>query len=255
LHAVLRASLNDAPLPVNPAAGVKLGKVRKVRPLLWTGARVERWAETGEVPAKVMVWTPAQCGAFLDSIEGHRLYALYHVAAYYGLRRGELAGLAWSDLDLRTRRLHVRGDDGHDVKSEDSDRQIVIDAGTADALGAWRKAQLAERLEWGPAWTDSGRVFTREDGTPLRPGWISERFATLAGRAGLPPVRLHDLRHGAATMLIAAGQPVKMVSAILGHAMSSFTMDVYAVATEEMSEQAAAAISAYIPRRAAVSQH
>jgi integrase len=251
LHAVVRAALNDAPLPVNPAAQVRFGKVRRVRPLVWTDARVERWAETGEVPSAVMVWTAAQCGRFLDAVEGQRLYALFHLAAYYGLRRGELAGLAWSDVDLRTRRLHVRGD----VKSEDSDRQIVIDQDTADVLGAWRKAQLAERLEWGPAWTDSGRMFTREDGTPVRPGWASERFGTLSAKAGLPTIRFHDLRHGAATMLIAAGQPVKMVSAILGHATSAFTADVYVSVVDEMAESAAAAISAYIPRRAAVSQH
>jgi integrase len=189
-------------------------------------------------------------GAFLDSIATLRLYALYHLAAYYGMRRAELAGLAWADLDLKTRRLHVRGD----IKSEDSDRQIVIDAGTADVLGAWRKAQLAERLEWGPAWTDSGRVFTREDGTPLRPGWISERFGTLAARAGLPPVRFHDLRHGSASMLLAAGTPIKVVSEIMGHATSAFTADVYVTVTEELAESAAAAIAAFVPRKARMSQ-
>ena len=61
----------------------------------------------------------------------------------------------------------------------------------------------------GSAWTDSGRVFTREDGTPLRPGWISERFGALIARADLPPIRFHDLRHGTATMLLAAGQPIR----------------------------------------------
>jgi integrase len=58
------------------------------------------------------------------------------------------------------------------------------------------QAQLAERMAWGPAWTDTGRVFTREDGPPLRPGWISQRFRTAIGRDQLPPIRLHDLRHG-----------------------------------------------------------
>jgi integrase len=128
-----------------------------------------------------MVWTAAQCGAFLDFLEAsedpprtaERLYALFHVAAYFGLRRSELAGLAWRDLDLATRRLHVRlvqTDDTLDsTKSQDSDRQLVIDEGSATVLRAWRKEQLAERLAWGSVWTDSGRVFTREDGTPLRP--------------------------------------------------------------------------------------
>jgi integrase len=251
MHAVLRAALNDAEtLPVNPAAAVKFGKARKVKPLLWTGARTERWQDTGEVPAKVMVWTPAQCGQFLDEIEARRLYALFHLAAYWGLRRGELAGLAWSDVDLRTRRVHIRGD----VKSEDSDRELIIDQGTADVLGAWRKVQLAERLAWGPAWTDTGLCFTREDGTPVRPGWISERFGTLAARAGLPPVRFHDLRHGAASMQLAAGTPMKVVSEMLGHATYAFTADVYTSVSEELAESAATAIAAFVPRKNRMSQ-
>jgi integrase len=169
------------------------------------------------------------------------------------MRRSELAGLAWVDLDMDRRRVHVRQaqvDDTLDsTKSEDSDRQIPIDPGTVDVLRTWRKAQLAERMTWGPAWTDSGRVFTREDGTPLRPEWISVRFRTLTERAELPPVRFHDLRHGAASMLLAAGQPPKVISEILGHATVSFTMDVYTEVAEELADAAAAAIAAYIPRR------
>lgn len=118
------------------------------------------------------------------------------MAAYYGL--------CWGDVDLAGRRVHVRqaqvDDELDSTKSEDSERIIKIDEGTAGALRAWRKAQLAERMAWAGAWTDSGRVFTREDGTPLRPGGVSEHFATVVARLGLPPVRLHDLRHGAATM-------------------------------------------------------
>jgi integrase len=208
-----------------------------------------------------MVWTREQCGAFLDSLEAsekprrdtERLYALFHVAAYCGLRRSELAGLAWADLDLTRRRLHIRQAQVDDVldstKSEESDRQVPIDPGTAAVLAAWRKVQLAERIAWGPAWTDSGRVFTREDGTPLRPGWISQRFGALTTRAGLPPIRFHDLRHGTATMLLAAGQPIKVISEILGHATSAFTADVYTEVAEELADAAAAAIAAYIPRR------
>ncbi len=191
-------------LPVNPAKGTG-GKIRKNRPLLWTEPRVERWRKTGKRPAPVMVWTAAQCGVFLDAIGDDRLYPLYHLAAYWGLRRSELAGLEWSDLDLKKRRLHVRQAEADDeldsTKSEDSDRIITIDQDTAAVLEAWRERQLFERLEWGDAWQDSGRVFTREDGQPLRPGHVSEHFAVLVRQAELPPVRFHDLRHGAAAML------------------------------------------------------
>jgi len=265
---VALSALSDAArartIPHNPAGSIRFGGKRggrKLRPLLWTAPRVERWRQTGEIPAPVMVWTAAQCGAFLDSLEAsdepprraERLYALFHVAAYCGLRRSELAGLAWADLDLERRRVHVRQaqvDDTLDsTKSDDSDRQVPIDPGTVEVLKAWRKAQLAERIAWGEAWTDSGRVFTREDGTPLRPGWISARFGTLTIRAGLPPVRFHDLRHGTATMLLAAGQPIKVISDILGHATSAFTADVYTEVAEELADAAATAIAALIPRQ------
>ena len=93
-------------------------------------------------------------------------------------------------------------------------------------------------------------MFTREDGTPLRPGGVSEHFATVVSRLGLPPVRLHDLRHGAATMLLAAGQPPKVISEMLGHATVAFTMDVYTEVAEELADAAAVAIAAFIPRRA-----
>lgn len=109
--AVASSSLADLVpqvLAVNPAASVKVGKARKARPLLWTAPRAERWRETGQVPARVMVWSREQCGAFLDGIEAERLYSLFHVAAYFGFRRSELVGLCWADVDLAARRIHVR---------------------------------------------------------------------------------------------------------------------------------------------------
>jgi integrase len=140
----------------------------------------------------------------------------------------------------------VRGD----VKSEDSDRIITIDQGTADVLRARQERELFERLEWDSGWQDSGRVVTKEDGSPLRRGWASEHFGTLVQKAGLPPVRFHDLRHGTATMLLAAGQPIKVISEIPGHSTSAFTVDVYTEVAEELAESAAAAIAAFVPRRA-----
>jgi integrase len=92
-------------------------------------------------------------------------------------------------------------------------------------------------------------VFTRENGSPLRPGHIYEHFNVLARQAGLPPVRFHDLRHGSASMLLAAGVELNTVSEIMGHATASFTADVYCVVLEEMSEAAAVAIAAFVPRK------
>ena len=151
-------------------------------------------------------------------------------------------------------------------------------------LITWQERQRFERRSWGSAYTDSGRFFTYEDGRALRPDYVSARFDLLIGRyaairrrfhaegrtvewiarrhrvpaeavqialaAPLPPVRFHDLRHGAATMLRAAKVEIKVISDILGHASTSFTDDVYTVVAEELAEQAAQAISAFVPRRA-----
>ncbi len=97
--AVLRAALDDCKaLKVNPAAGIEL-RVPKRKPVMWTAERVARWRESGGVwrPGPVMVWTPQQTGAFLDAIEDDRLYPLYALAVFNGLRRAELAGLPWSE--------------------------------------------------------------------------------------------------------------------------------------------------------------
>jgi integrase len=230
-------------LPVNPAKGIG-GKARKTRPLVWTAPRVEQWQRDGLRPSAVMVWTREQAGAFLDHVVGDPWYSLWAVAVHTGMRRHEIADLRWADTDLDRRRIHVRGG-----KTENSDRQIALDVGTAAVLRAHRKTQAGARLAWGPGWAETGLVFTREDGSALREGAISERFALLAGKAGLPPIRFHDLRHGAASMAIAAGVPVKSVAEQLGHATAAFTQDVYAAVSDEMAEQAADLLAAFIPRK------
>jgi integrase len=146
-----------------------------------------------------MVWTREQCGRFLDEVEHDRLFPLFHLVTHYGLRRQELVNLLWSDVDLATRRIHIRGD----VKSEDSDRSFILDPGTAGVLQEWYERQLLESAADG--WTDSGHVFTQPSGQPLRPAYVSEHFKVIYRQAGLPPVRFHDTRHGAASMLRGQG--------------------------------------------------
>ena len=276
--AVLRAALNDAvprKIMMNPYDGVVLPKVRKVRPLAWTPQREavfraelgkrtraasadrdlttagkqELWAAQDLRPCKVMVWLPEHTGRFLDSIGSERLFTLFCLTAYSGLRRDEVIGLNWADVDLDQGIADVRETGGGDgPKSEAGVRTVSLPGLVIQALKAWKAQQAADRLAWRRDWPDTDLVFTREDGTAVPGQWVSVRFETLAYRAGLPPVRFHDLRHGAASLAKAAGLDSKYIAALLGHARSSFTDDVYVTLFPEVAKAAAEAAAAIVPR-------
>lgn len=260
VRATLRTALSDAVaqqlISVNPAKLVKIASGKRPRALVWTAERVQRWQETGERPSPVMCWTPAQLGAFLDAAEGDRLYALFHLIAHRGLRRGEACGLGWSDVDLDAGRLTVRrqlvqlGWAVHEdaPKSDAGERTIALDATTVAALRAHRRRQREERMAWGSAWADSGKVFTRADGAALHPATVTERFHEIGSAAELPPVRLHDLRHGAASLMLAAGVPAKVVQETLGHSTIGLTLDTYTSVYTEVAAEAAEAAAALVPR-------
>ncbi len=270
-RAAMRMAVKRRMIAVSPCDGVELPRAPKVRPLAWTPAREEQfraelarrsrgrrmtsaerqalWASKDLRPSPVMVWLPEHTGRFLDAIAGERLFALFCLTAFRGLRRDEVIGLAWADVDLEHGTLNVQQTGGGDgPKSESGVRAMALPERVTAALRTWRKVQLAERLAWGEAWAGTGRVFTREDGTPVPGQWISVRFETLAFRAGLPPVRFHDLRHGAASLHYAAGAPTKSISAMLGHARSSFTNDVYVTLFPEVDLEAAEAAAAVVDR-------
>lgn len=285
VRATLRSALSDAVreslILVNVAALVKLPAGKRPKALVWTDDRVARWTAAGDAlerardagapveqiallevatlpPSPVMVWTPDQLGTFLDSAVGDRLYALYHLIAMRGLRRGEAAGLRWTEVDLVAGRAMIntqlvqQGREYYEdtPKSEAGERTISLDAETVTALREYRRHQLEERMAWGSAWTDSGRVFTREDGTELHPETLTDKFQQLRNKAGLPPIRLHDLRHGAASLMLAAGVDMKVVQETLGHSMMSLTADTYTSVYVEVSAAAAEAAAAMVPRRA-----
>ncbi|MET9249165.1 tyrosine-type recombinase/integrase [Nonomuraea sp. NPDC003709] len=139
-------------------------------------------------------------------------------------------------------------------KTEASDRTIALDEDTVTALRAHRKRQAAERLAAGEAWTNSGFVFTDEIGRPLHPQQVSDHFYQLAFQVGLPPVRLHDLRHGAASLMLAAGVDLKVVQETLGHVSSTFTRDTYTSVYPEVARAAAESTAALVNTAAAGAQ-
>lgn len=280
VRATLRSALSDAVRQglalMNVASLVKLPSGKRPKALVWTDERVTRWREAlaqlegteltadaqatleraAQPPSAVMVWTPAQLGTFLDAATDDRLYALLHVIAHRGLRRGEACGLRWVDVNLDAGTLTVAkqivqlgwASIEDDPKSDAGGRTIALDAGTVAVLRAHRRGQLEARLAWGSAWVDSGRVFTREDGSELHPASITDRFQAISASVNLPPIRLHDLRHGAASLMLAAGVDMKIVSETLGHSSLGITADTYTSVFPEVAAAAAEATAAMVPR-------
>ncbi|WP_238010336.1 site-specific integrase [Dactylosporangium sp. AC04546] len=263
IHATLRKALNDAIrrhrlIDTNPALMVELPPARAPKPTVWTDQRVKTWRDTGKTPSPVMIWNPEQTGLFLDHTHDadDRLYALYHLVIFTGLRRGEACGLHWDDVDLDARTLTVRWQivqhgwaTAIDTpKTADSEAAVALDAETIAVLHTHRTRQNRERLAAGPTWNKTGLVFTTPLGGQLHPADVTDHFHHLATQAGLPPIRLHDLRHGAATMGLAAGVQMKVISNRLRHSSPHFTAKFYGDVLPELSHAAAEATAAVVPR-------
>jgi integrase len=156
------------------------------------------------------------------------------------------------DVDLDAGRLAVRRSlvaVGYQVrfsepKTAASKRVVALDAGTVAALRAHRARQAEERLALGSGYLDEGLVFADVAGEPLHPDAVSKRFGLLVGRAGVRRIRLHDLRHTAATLLLEQVVPLKVVSERLGHSSIRVTADAYQHVSEHMQEEAAAKLGA-----------
>ena len=187
------------------------------------------------------------------SVVDDRLHACFAFAALTGLRRSELLGLRWEDIDFERAQVSVRrglvavGADVHEGTPKSGHaRTIAIDGETIALLKRHRAAQLEERPAWGEAWTNTGQLFTREDGQAMRPGTPTQTFDRRVAQVPVRRIRLHDLRHTHATLLLAAGTHPKVVQERLGHASVQITLDVYSRVTEGMQEDAAALIGSLV---------
>lgn len=186
---------------------------------------------------EMRVWTGDQLRRFSRSVASHRWSGIWSLVATTGMRRGEVLGLRWSDVDLEAGSVTIRSTRvrfGTTIttstpKTARGNRTIAIGPTVVSGLKAWRKAQTADRLLMGAGWQNGvNLVVTVADGSAPNPEAFSNLFGDRARAAELPIIRLHDVRHSYATAALAAGVPVKVVSQRLGHADVGVTLKVYA---------------------------
>ncbi len=271
VRATLRKAFNDAltkeiitGVP-NPAALVKTPNPR-AKPVVWEPERVARWRATGEIPSPVMVWTAELVGEFLDYAAEHApdLHPMLHFMAYRGPRRGEACGLLDAEVRLSRNEVSIVNQiaaHGQTLvhkapKSESGARDVILDTDTAAVLAAYKARRAAWQLKAGSTWADTGLFFVRRDGTAWNPNTVSQQFRRLVARSGLPPIRLHDLRHVSATVALDAGVDIKVVSEQLGHSTTTLTRDTYQSVVKRLHHEAADAVAQTIksskhPRRSA----
>ncbi|MBT3165292.1 site-specific integrase [Streptomyces sp. Vc74B-19] len=230
VHSVLKSALEHAvredELPRNVARNVKTTapRPRRFQPLTATEAR-----------------------KFLDAARAERLHALYELALRTGLRKGELLGLRWEDLDLNSGTASIRrslqrtrtGGLTHlPTKTRASERRIALPTECLHSLKEHRGRQDKERETAGSGWSDSGLVFTTPTGQPLDPANLTRRFRSFLNRAGLRRIRFHDLRHSTATLLLEQGVDLVVIKELLGHAHIGVTAGVYAHVRLRLQRQA-----------------
>lgn len=248
-HAVLRRALGQA---------TRDGLVARNVASLVQAPRVTR--------TEIQPFAPEEARAFLAAVAGDRLEALYTVALALGLRQGEALALRWSDIDLESGRMSVRGtlsrtprqlrgDDAgrgtryqiSEPKTARSRRTLTMPRLVVTALREHRRRQLEERLWAGSRWHDEwDLVFSTTIGTPLDARNVSTAFARALDTAGLRRIRFHDLRHSAATLMLAQGVPARVIMETLGHSQIGMTLNLYAHVLPSLQQEAADRLDAVL---------
>ncbi|QSZ54506.1 tyrosine-type recombinase/integrase [Paenarthrobacter sp. AT5] len=236
LQASLRAAARSQRIDINPATELELPKVEKKR---------------------IQAWEPEQVGHFLDVASTHRLGALFELATFTGLRRGELVGLRWIDVDLSRRQLSIRNNrvqaDGrildNDTKTEDSYATIDLSERAVGALVAWKIQQDQEKEMATDAYSPSGYVFTMEDGRPLKPQYATRLFEKLRVQSGLPKLTFHGQRHEYASLLLSSGEDIAIVQKLLRHSSITITSDTYGHLIGSAASNAAEKAAAMVPAK------
>jgi integrase len=237
IHAVLHKALSDA---------VRLEVIPRNVAMLARAPRPEH--------QEMRYFTAEQAHTFLRGVAGDPLEAFYVLALNTGMRRGEILALHWSDVDVEAEEPYLEvkyallTEKGNRYsfappKTERGRRQVPLNQTAVRALRAHRERQYKQRRSVGPVWREQDLVFTTAIGGPLRGNHILQRhFEPLCRRLGLPRIRLHDLRHTAATLMLEQRQPTEYVSRLLGHSTPSVTSDIYMHVTKVMTRSAVSAL-------------
>ncbi|MYT89976.1 tyrosine-type recombinase/integrase [Streptomyces sp. SID8359] len=220
IHSVLKSApehaVREEEIPRNVACNVRTGTPR---------------------PRRFEPLTTDEARRLLTATQGHRLHALFELALHTGLRKGELLGLRWEDLDLDAgtaaiRRTLQRTSAGGLItlptKTRASERRIALPTRCAQSLKLHRERQQREREAAGAMWQHSGHVFTTPQGRAIDPTNLTRAFSTLLRKSGLRRIRFHDLRHSTATLLLEQGVELVVIKELLGHAHIGVTATVYA---------------------------
>ena len=240
-HSILRKAFSDA---------VRLGYV-KTNPALVADPPTARAARARPFPT----WGPDDLRRFLNSVRDDRFYAAFYLAAASGMRRGELLGLRWCDLDVDAQQLSVVQcviEVAHAVrigppKSDRSRRTIALDEKTTAVLAEHKRTQEAKTKKRGRRLAPHELVFAQDDGSPIHPACFSQIFGRRVAAAQVPRIRFHDLRHTHATLALRAHVHPKIVSERLGHSTVAITLDTYSHCIPSMQREAAEAIGALLP--------
>ncbi|HET8843502.1 MAG TPA: site-specific integrase, partial [Ktedonobacteraceae bacterium] len=197
--------------------------------------------------------TLEQAQKLLDALSGHKWEALFKLALATGLRRGEVLGLKWQDIDFEASTLQVRrilsrvptntANREHvyveaEPKTKRSRRSVVIAAFAREALEKHHTIQLEAKQKAGEYWQENDYVFCTTRGNHLNPNYVVDVLKKLLRNAGLPNIRFHDLRHSAATLLFKMKVHPKIVQELLGHSNISITLDIYSHVLPGMQEDA-----------------
>jgi integrase len=205
---------------------------------------------------EMRIWDDEQIARFLDVADQSIYGPLWVLALYTGLRRGELCGLRWGDIEWEGGILHVRqsitvigGREVVQTPKSGRQRTVSVPESLLEALKAHRTRQRAQRLRMGPVWHENDLVFTVGHGGPLHPDNIDLDFKRLIALAEVPIIRIHDLRHTHASLLLRHGEQLTVVSQRLGHTRTSVTSDVYAHVLPDQHRETAERLGRLLARK------